>query len=55
MAPNIEQIPAAYSAPRVLEHTEIQFETAISGNTCTPGFVKIGNEWKRVDCIEDYQ
>jgi|GEM_PF-2202128 len=55
MAEKVEQIPATYSAPKVLDHSEIRFETAVSGAACTPGFVKIDNRWVRVDCIEDYQ
>jgi len=43
-----------YSAPRVLEHTEIRFETMVSAPMCTPGFVKIDNKYVRVDCIEEY-
>jgi len=56
MVPKVKQIPATYSAPRVLEHSEIRFETMVSGPAiCTPGFVKIGNRWVHVDCVEDYQ
>lgn len=55
MVQKIERQPATYAAPQVVEHTSIRFETMISAPTCTPGFVKIGNKYVRVDCIEHYQ
>ena len=55
MAQKYESIPATYSPPRVLEHTDIRFETMISAPACTPGYVKIGNKYVLVDCVENYQ
>lgn len=51
-----QKFAAPYTAPRVLEHTVVRFETMISSPIqCTPGFVEIEPGWVIwVDCVENY-